>query len=285
MTDALTAERIRFDFPQRPLFRDFSMRVGDGEFAGLIGPNGSGKTTLLRILTGTLAPEAGWVRLFGEDLRRISERGRARRLAVVPQESRILFDYSVMEVALMGRFAHLGMLGMETSRDVATATHCLAEVGMDHAASRRLNELSSGERQRVLIARALAQEPRVVLLDEPTSFLDLKHRLQIYEILSRLNRERGITILTISHDLNLAARYCGALWLIRDGLLAASGSPEEVITPTAIRDVYGTDVEVGKDPRTGSPFIIPYPWKQPPGSAAIGPDSRPPAGDSSGGPS
>jgi len=272
LTDALSAQRICFDFPDRPLFRDFSMAVREGEFAGLIGPNGSGKTTLLRLLTGILPPRTGAVRLFGEAIARLSERARARILAVVPQESRILFDFSVLEVTLMGRFAHLGLLGTEAARDLEVAGRCLAAVGMDHAASRRLNELSSGERQRVLIARALAQEPRVLLLDEPTSFLDLKHRLQIYEILSRLHRDRGIAILTISHDLNLAARYCGTLWLIRDGSLAASGSPEEVIVPSVIRDVYGTDVEVGRDPRTGSPFIIPYPPREPGRMPAPDPD-------------
>lgn len=278
MTEALVADRIEFAYPGRPLFREFSFSLAEGEFAGLIGPNGSGKTTLLKILTGLLPASSGQVRLFGEKIGRLSERSRARRMAVVPQESRILFDFSVMEVALMGRFAHLGLLGIETREDVETARRCLAEVDMEGAGNRLLNELSSGERQRVLIARALAQEPQVILLDEPTSFLDLKHRLQIYEILRRLNRERGIAILTISHDLNLAARYCGTLWLIREGRLAASGSPGEVITPSVIREVYGTEIEVGQDPRTGSPFIIPYPIPEAPPHAAgsrAGEDSSP----------
>ena len=259
MTDALSAERIRFAHPGRRLFQDFSFSLPEGEFGGLIGPNGSGKTTLLRILTGILRPSAGIVRLFGKDVSQISERARAQQLAVVPQESRMLFDFSVLEVALMGRFAHLGILGIEQPRDLEIASSALSEVGMAHAASRRLNELSSGERQQVHIARALTQEPRVLILDEPTSFLDLKHRLQIYETLSRLHRERGMTILTISHDLNLAARYCRALWLLQEGRVAATGAPESVIRPSVIREVYGAEVEVGRDPRTGSPFIIPYP--------------------------
>jgi iron complex transport system ATP-binding protein len=148
---------------------------------------------------------------------------------------------------------------MESREDVAIAEGCLEEVGMAPAATSPLNELSSGERQRIFVARALAQKPRVLLLDEPTSFLDLKYRLQIYEILARLNRAQGLTVLTISHDLNLAARYCRKLHLIREGRLAASGAPPEVITGTVIREVYGTDSEIGKDPRTGSPFVIPYP--------------------------
>ncbi len=259
MTDILAAERISFSYPERPLFRDLSLAFSEGEFAGLIGPNGSGKTTLLRILTGVLRPDSGRVLLAGSSLARLTPRDRARMLAVVPQESRTLFDYTVLEVALMGRFSHLGLWGMESREDVEIAARSLAEVAMDHAADRPLNELSSGERQRVYVARALTQEPRVLLLDEPTSFLDLKHRLQIYEILARLNRERGLTVLAVSHDLNLAARYCRKLHLIREGALAASGPPPEVITGGTIREVYGTDAEIGKDPRTGSPYVISYP--------------------------
>jgi ABC-type cobalamin/Fe3+-siderophores transport system ATPase subunit len=259
LTDALAAERIDFDYPGRPFFRGLSLALAEGELAGLIGPNGSGKTTLLRILSGVLRPGSGRVLLQGKDLEALPPRSRAQILAVVPQESRTLFDYTVLEVALMGRFAHLGLLGMESREDVEIAQRCLAEVGMERAASRSLNELSSGERQRVYIARALTQQPGVLLLDEPTSFLDLKHRLQTYEILARLNRERGLTVLAISHDLNLAARYCRRLHLIRDGAIAASGSPAEVITGASIREVYGTDAEIGKDPRTGAPFVIPYP--------------------------
>ncbi len=259
MTEILSAERITFAYPGRPLFRDLSLSLEEGDMAGLIGPNGSGKTTLLRILTGVLRPDSGSVLLRGEDLAGLPGRSRARSLAAVPQESRTLFDYTVLETVLMGRFAHLGLWGMETREDTEIAGRCLAEVEMEGAASRSLNELSSGERQRVYIARALTQQPRVLLLDEPTSFLDLKHRLQIYDILARLNRQAGLTVLAISHDLNLAARYCRKLHLIRDGAISASGAPQEVITGGVIREVYGTDAEIGKDPRTGSPFVIPYP--------------------------
>lgn len=259
MTEALTADRISFAYSRRPLFRDFSLILSRGEFAGLIGPNGAGKTTLLRLLTGVLPPDRGRVLVGGRELSNLTARECARTLAVVPQESRILFDYSVLEVVLMGRFAHLGLLGIESEKDVALARRSLHEVGMEAYASRLLNELSSGERQRVLIARALAQEPEVLLLDEPTSFLDLKNRLQIYEILVRLNRERDMAILIISHDLNLASRHCRLLWLMRDGKIVAQGAPGEVIRAEVIREVYGTDAEVQTDPRTGTPFILPYP--------------------------
>ena len=259
MTEALSARRIEFGYPSRPLFRDFSLELEEGAFAGILGPNGAGKTTLLRLLSGILPPQAGSIRLFGEAIERMPARRRARLLAVVPQESRVLFPFTVLEVVLMGRFPRLGILGMEGRDDETQALLALAEVGLERAADRPLNSLSSGERQRALIARALAQEPRVLLLDEPTTFLDLKHRLKIYEILGRLNREKQLTILTISHDLNLAARYCRGLWLLKDGELLARGAPDEVLTREILRSAYGTDVEIGRDPRSGSPFIIPYP--------------------------
>jgi iron complex transport system ATP-binding protein len=259
MTEALSAQRIRFGYGPRPLLRDFSLELAEGEFAGVLGPNGAGKTTVLRLLSGTLRPQAGSVRLFGESLGDLPPRKRAQLMGVVPQESWILFPFTVMEVVLMGRFPHLGILGMEDRADEDLALACLEEVGMRESYGRPLSSLSSGERQRVLLARALAQQPRVLLLDEPTTFLDLKHRLQIYEILSRLNASRKLAVLTISHDLNLAARYCGKLWLLKQGELLASGAPREVLTPELLRKAYETDVEVGHDPRTGSPFIIPYP--------------------------
>jgi ABC-type cobalamin/Fe3+-siderophores transport system ATPase subunit len=259
MIEALSARRIRFGYGTRQLLEDFSLQLSEGDFAGVLGPNGAGKTTVLRLLSGTLKPQAGSVQLYGENLESLPARKRALILGVVPQESWLLFPFTVMEVVLMGRFPHLGILGMESREDEDLALACLEEVGMRASSHRALSSLSSGERQRVLIARALAQEPRILLLDEPTTFLDLKHRLLIYEILSRLNARRRLTILTISHDLNLAARYCGKVWLLKEGGLLATGTPREVLTPELLRRAYDTDVEVGQDPRTGSPFIIPYP--------------------------
>jgi len=258
LTDLLAAERISFAYPGRLRFSELSLGLREGAVAAVIGPNGSGKTTLLRLLTGVLRPESGRILLKGVEMSRISVRDRAKVLAVVPQESSLAFDFTVLEAVLMGRFAHVGLLGMESRADVEIAERCLAEVGLEGTASRSLSELSSGERQRAIIARALAQQPSVLLLDEPTSFLDLKHRLQIYEILVRLNRATGLTVLIISHDVNLAARYCGILWLLREGAVMASGAPREVITEAGIRTLYGTDAEIQIDPRTGAPYVIPY---------------------------
>lgn len=255
----LAAHGIRFRHhgAAAPLFDGLSLAVAPSEFLGVIGPNGSGKTTLLRLLSGVAAPEAGEVRLLGRPVRAIAPRERARLVAVVFQETRVLFNFSVLEIALMGRAPRLGRWGLERPEDFAAARAALREMDLADQEDKPLQELSSGERQRALIARALAQEPRILLMDEPTAFLDLKHRLQIYEILVRLNRDRGLTVVTTSHDLNLAARYGSRLVLLHCGRLAADGPPATVLTPGRIREVYETDARVERDPMTGAPYVVP----------------------------
>jgi iron complex transport system ATP-binding protein len=256
---ALEARGLRFRHPgaAAPLFDGLSIAIGAGEAVGIIGPNGSGKTTLLRLLSGVLAPEGGEVLLEGRPVRSIPPRERARIVAFVPQESSLLFNFSVLEVLLMGRAPHLGLWGLERPRDFAVAREALRQVDLVDQEGRPLRDLSSGERQRALIARALAQEPRVLLLDEPTAFLDLKHRLQIYEILRRLNRGSGLSVVSVSHDLNLAARYADRLALLHRGSLAADGPPPSILTAELIRRVYETEVGVARDPATGAPYLIP----------------------------
>ena len=260
MSDAiLAAHGLVFTHASAPAprFRGLSFSVSRGEFAGIIGPNGSGKTTLLMLLSGVVAPQAGEVSLDGRPVRSIPPRERACRMAVVFQESRMLFDFTVLEIALMGRAPHLGPFSLERPEDFAAARAALHEMDLTGREEKRLQELSSGERQRALIARALAQQPRVVLMDEPTAFLDLRHRLQIYEILARLNRDKGLTVVTTSHDLNLAARYGSRLMVLDDGHLAADGPPETVLTPQLLREVYETEARIERDPVTGAPFVIP----------------------------
>ncbi|HEU4402254.1 MAG TPA: ABC transporter ATP-binding protein [Candidatus Polarisedimenticolia bacterium] len=256
--EILVARALRFGHPGTDLLFDgLTMRIAAGEFLGIIGPNGSGKTTLLRLLCGILAPDGGEVILAGRPIRAYPPRERARLVAFVPQESRLVFDFNVLEVVLMGRSPHLGLLGLERPADFALARAALKALDLEGKEEARLRDLSSGERQRALIARALAQEPRLLLLDEPTAFLDLKHRLQIHDILRRLNRERGLTVVTVSHDLNLAARYGSRLLLLHRGRLAADGPPAAVLVPELIRSVYETEVAVQSDPVTGAPYLIP----------------------------
>ena len=247
---------FRHHAARAPLFDGLSLAIPAGTFTGVIGPNGSGKTTLLRLLAGLLRPAGGCVLLDGQNLADLPPRQRARSLAVVLQEPSLLFNFSVLEIALMGRAPHLGLFGLEQQDDFAAARRALAEVDLEGCADRPVQELSSGERQRAFLARALAQEPRGLLLDEPTAFLDLKHALELYEILKRLNRSRGLTVVTVSHDLSLAARYSGRLVLLDRGRIAADGPPDEVVTPQRLREVYGTEAEVLRDPATGAPVVL-----------------------------
>ena len=265
-----------------PLFDRLSLSFPAGAFAGVIGPNGSGKTTLLRLLAGLLRPEAGSVHLDGQPLQALPPRQRARSLAVVLQEPALLFNFSVLEIALMGRAPHLGLWGLERTDDYAAARRALDEVDLRGCEDRPVQELSSGERQRAFLARALAQEPRGLLLDEPTAFLDLKHALELYEILLRLNRSRGLTVVTVSHDLSLAARYASRLVLLDRGRIAADGPPGEVVTPGRLREVYGTEAEVLRDPATGAPVVLARGPAAPRGAAGPAGGAMNPAGGAAG---
>ncbi|HEY3176342.1 MAG TPA: ABC transporter ATP-binding protein [Candidatus Polarisedimenticolia bacterium] len=250
---------LRFGYLGTPLFDGISMKVEPGEMTALIGPNGSGKTTLLRLLSGALRPASGEVRLGGRKVADLSARERARLVAVVPQESSATFDFTAMETVLMGRTAYLSFLGVEGPEDIAAAREAMERTTTLAFAGRLLSHLSGGERQLVVIARALAQRPRALLLDEPTAFLDIRHRLEIYELLARLNREEGLTIVTTSHDINLAARYCRRIVLIKEGSVRADGPPERVFDPVILSQVYETPLRVMTDAETGLPYTMPPP--------------------------
>lgn len=240
-----------------PLFEGLNLAIRPGEFLVIIGPNGSGKTTLLKVMSGVYAPQGGEVILKTRPIRSIPPRERARSVAVVFQEARILFDFTVLEVALMGRAPHLGAWRLERTADFESARAALREMDLALQEDAHLEELSSGERQRALIARALAQEPLILMMDEPTAFLDLKHRLQIHEILIRLNRDRGLTVVTTSHDLNLAGRYGSRLVLLDRGRPVADGPPADVLTTALIRQVYETEARIVRDADSGAPYVVP----------------------------
>ncbi|NLN77584.1 MAG: ABC transporter ATP-binding protein [Armatimonadetes bacterium] len=233
-----------------------SFDLKPSEFAGIIGPNGCGKTTLLRSMTRVLAPLSGTVTLDGSNIYDISSRDFARRVAVVPQDTLAAFDFTVLEIVLMGRSPWLGRFALEARRDIDLAIDALERTGTQHLKGRKINELSGGERQRVMIARALAQQPEVLLLDEPTSHLDISFQFEIMDLIKTLNRERKMTVLAVLHDLNLAGQYCDRLLMIGQGRVQADGSAEDVITSDNIRKVYGTEVWVRKHPTTSRPYVI-----------------------------
>jgi len=256
MSADYTVDNLYAGYNGAAVLRGVSIRLGESEFVGIIGPNGSGKTTLLRSMSRVLAPIGGSVTLGGRKIRSIPAREFARRVAVVPQDTLVAFDFTVLEIVLMGRSPRLGRFAVEGVRDTQIALDALNRTGTEHLADRHMNALSGGEHQRVLVARALAQEPEVLLLDEPTSHLDISFQFEIMDLVKSLNRERGITVMAVMHDLNLASQYCDRLVLIGEGIVQADGSPDEVITAEIIRRVYGAEVWVRKHPATSRPYVI-----------------------------
>jgi iron complex transport system ATP-binding protein len=234
-----------------------SFRIARGAITGLLGPNGAGKTTLLRIMDGMVPPRTGIVAIDGEDVRRMSRRALARRIAVVPQDTHAVFDFTALDIVLMGRYAHLGPMQLEGALDRRIAREAMVATGTDQFESRPFETLSGGEKQRVVIASAIAQASDVLLLDEPTASLDVRYQLDIASLLVSLNRTRGTSMLLSTHDLNLAAAICSDLVLLRDGRVLAAGPTEEVLTTDAIRRLYDVDVDVHRHPGTGRLIVVP----------------------------
>ncbi len=248
-------------------------------FVGILGPNGSGKTTLLRVLAGTRQPSSGQVSLDGVDLSRVSRTAMARRMAVVPQDTHLAFDFTALEVALMGRYPHLATFEVEGPRDIAIARDALAATGTAGFEDRLFATLSGGERQRVIIAAALAQisagsdldflkgprsdvgksrsDPGILLLDEPTAALDLAYQLEVAALLRDLQRRTSIAIVVSTHDLNFAAGLCRTLVLLKDGLVLAAGPTTEVLTAANIRALYGVEAEVQSNAGAGHLVVVP----------------------------
>ena len=240
----LQIDGITFGYDRQPLLYDIHIQVQKGEMIGLLGPNGSGKTTLLRLISGVLRPQRGMIRLDGHDLQDWGRRGIARRVAVVPQELHVPFAFTVEQMVALGRTPFINLFGTRSKRDMSIVREALQSTEIVSLAGRIFNELSGGERQRVIIAMALAQQPELLLLDEPTSHLDIKYQIEILELVQQLNRQSGITVIAAMHDLNLAARYFPRLLLFQRGIVADAG-PAEVLEPHLLSRVYGINVQVG----------------------------------------
>jgi iron complex transport system ATP-binding protein len=254
---AIAIDGVSFAYGERRVLERVSLDVAPGERFGLLGPTGSGKSTLIRLMSGVLRPTAGRIVVDGRDLASYGPSERARKIAVVPQETALDFPFSVLEVVLMGRAPHLGGFGFEGDRDIAAAERAMQRTGVDDLSRRFFHELSGGEKQRVVIARALAQEAEVLLLDEPTTFLDIRHVVEIFELLAALADDHGITLVVVIHDLNLAALYLQRMAFLKAGRLHACGPPEEVLSYQTIRDVYETDVYVHTNDLTGKLNVLP----------------------------
>ncbi|MGO8705347.1 MAG: ABC transporter ATP-binding protein [Candidatus Brocadiia bacterium] len=252
----LSVKNVSAGYGRKIVVRDVTMRVAEGEFVGLIGPNGSGKTTLLRVISGVLAPSEGEVLLRDAPLRTIGKRRLAQMMACLPQELASDLAFTVREIVLMGRSPHLSRIGRETRQDSEAAEKAMALADIADIADRFMTEISGGERQRAFIAMCLAQEPQILLLDEPTSHLDVGHQLSLLDLVKRLNRRTGMTVVAVFHDLNLASEYCDRLLLLHQGRAEALGSPQEVLTAEIIRRVYQAKVLTEPNLVSGKPHIV-----------------------------
>ena len=255
MTAAYRVEDLQFSYSRTPVLQGISTEIGRGEFVALIGPNGAGKSTFLKVLAGLLRRYKGSVQFGENSLERLSAQELARQVAFVPQETHVVFPFSAGEIVLMGRLPHReGFFDSQADLERANAAMELTDTA---ALSRKtFSELSGGERQRVVLASALAQDPEVLLLDEPTVYLDLKHQIQFYDILERLNLERQMTIISVTHDINLAARYARRMIAVRDGRFAADGSPETVLTPPHLYEIFEIAAAVFQRPDGRGNYIV-----------------------------
>lgn len=251
---AVGAQGLTYEIEGETLLDGVSLHADRGQFVGLIGPNGAGKSTLLRTISGILRYRRGAVRLEGADLKTLSPREVASSLALIPQIAPYTYGFTSIELVLMGRYPHLGRFQIEGKEDDRIARDAMRLTETEQFADRTLDTLSGGERQRVFVARALAQRPRILLMDEPTANLDVLHQLKVLDLVRRLVDD-GLTAVAAVHDLNMAARYCDRLVLLSGGRVLAEGPPEEVLTPETIESAFGVKSTVYQDPITGSPAI------------------------------
>lgn len=256
MPTLYTLNGVDIRFNSTKVLKDISFTVDEGEFLGIIGPNGSGKSTLIRALAGVLKLSAGSIMLRGREVSRIPRKELARMLAVVPQDSPVAFDYTVMEVVLMGRSPYLKRFELESGGDFSIASDAIRRANLTSLADRNVGTLSGGERQRVMVARALAQESQIIFLDEPTAHLDINYQVEVLHLVKREITENHKTGVVVLHDLNLAAEFCDRLLMLRDGQVYAFGAPDEVITAENVRKVYGTAVWIRHHPTSGRPYVL-----------------------------
>jgi len=238
------------------VLKNASVQIKGGDLAGIVGPNGSGKSTLLRTMSRVLKPICGQVLLNGEDMYHLAPARVAQNIAVLTQGSGLEFPYTVIDLVMMGRIPHIKRFAREGVKDRTAVARAMELTDTVKLADRQVNELSGGEKQRVMLARALAQEPSILLLDEPTSYLDLKYQLEIMDLLTQLRLDSGLTIISVLHDINLASRYCDYLLVVKEGIIHAMGTPEQVITAPMIKEVYGCEVGVEYPDLGDRPYIV-----------------------------
>jgi len=247
----LRANHLSYSIHDKQILHEVSIQVKEKQFVGLIGPNGSGKSTLLKNLYRLLKPESGTVLLNEKDIFKQSNKLIAKSLAVVGQETPIVFDFQVRDLVSMGRTPHKKLFEIDHQKDVQIVKEALSQTGIAHLETRNFSSLSGGEKKRVMVARALAQQANILILDEPTNHLDIQHQLQLMDLIQTLQ----LTVIAALHDLNIAAMYCGKIYVLQHGRIVRYGTPEEVLTPKLLRDVFGVYAEVQQHPLTGKPHL------------------------------
>jgi iron complex transport system ATP-binding protein len=261
MSKVIEIEHLSHSYGDRRVLKDLTFTIERGDFFIIVGPNGSGKTTLLKIISGLTGLQQGIVEILGRPIRQYSRRSLATTVAYVPQMVTPDFPFTVTELVLMGRSPHLGPLALEQHKDLAIARQAMAFTGVDRLADRKLDQLSGGEQQRVFIARAICQDPQIILLDEPTASLDLAHQIRIMDLMERLEKEKDMTVVMVSHDVNLAAMYAKNMLLLNGGRAAGLGKPRDVLTYQTLEKVYGCTLLVDANPIGGYPRVTLVPRK------------------------
>jgi iron complex transport system ATP-binding protein len=253
----ISTKDVDFSFGETKILRHINFEAKEGSLIGIIGPNGSGKTTLLKVLSRVLKPKKGTIYLNDNGLSQLSHREIARNMAVVPQDTSINFDFTAFEIVLMGRTPHVRRLQKEMSRDFGIVDETMKLTNTRRLKDRLITTLSGGERQKVIIAKALVQEPNVLLLDEPTANLDISNQIEIMDLIKDAVNRKRITAIMAIHDINLAARYCNEMILLKEGRIFASGTPKSVLTQKNIKSVFGVSSVVNGNPADGSVFVVP----------------------------
>lgn len=257
MKSAIKVKNLSWSYGDEMVLKNIDLTVERGKFYSIIGPNGSGKTTLFKLISNALESKVGSIYLNDRDLKKYSNRELARLVSTVPQNTAVEFDFSVQDIVMMGRAPYLRRFQSESENDLKIVEKAMEMVDIVCLREKQINGISGGERQRAIIARAIAQSTEIMLLDEPISHIDLRYQIELLDTVKRLNREKGITVVAILHDLNLAAEYSDKLFLINKGEIVAKGKPEEVLTESNIEEVYGLKVNLVENPETKKPYIIP----------------------------
>ncbi|UCD89216.1 MAG: heme ABC transporter ATP-binding protein [Desulfobacterales bacterium] len=261
MNPAINVSNLSYSFEDSPVLRDVSFTIPKGGFFIVIGPNGSGKTTLMKVISGLLQRQQGQIDILDRPIEGYSRKALAQTIAFVSQMAYVDFPFTVSEIVLMGRSPYMGVLGVEDEKDLEIVQAAIRFTGLDHIAHRKMDQLSGGEQQRVFIARAICQKPDIILLDEPTASLDLAYQVRVMDLMEQLKKEKGVTVVMVSHDVNLAAMYGDQLLLLNEGRVECQGRPDEVLTFQTLEEVYKCTLLVDQSPLGDIPRVTLVPKK------------------------